>query len=99
MSGPASVAFSMKTGEISGPLEAGDSGAVLSVVDKQVPRADDYAKKHDETRDSLLQTKQGQIFELFLSNLRQAREKAGKVKINEQEMKALTKSQNSDEGE
>jgi len=100
MSGPASVAFSMKPGDISGPLESGDAIAVLSVVDKQAPSPDDYAKDRDEIRDSLLQTKQGQIFDLFLTNLRQLREKAGKVKINDQEMKALTKNQNpGDEGE
>jgi peptidyl-prolyl cis-trans isomerase D len=98
MSGSASVAFSMKPGEISGPLEAGESGVVLSVLEKEEPTAEDFTQKRDQVRDALLQTKQGQIFQLYLSNLRQQMEKAGKVKINQQELKTLTRSQG-EEGE
>jgi peptidyl-prolyl cis-trans isomerase D len=98
MSGSASVAFGMKPGEISGPLEAGDSGAVLSVLEKQAPTAEDFTKRRDEVRDSLLQSKQGQLFQLYMSNLRQQMEKSGKVKINQQELKTLTRSQG-EEGE
>jgi hypothetical protein len=40
----------------------------------------------------LVQNRQNELFGLFISNLRQQMEKAGKIKINEQEMKALTRS-------
>ncbi|HSB75310.1 MAG TPA: peptidyl-prolyl cis-trans isomerase, partial [Terriglobales bacterium] len=40
MSGAASVAFSMKPGEISGPIDGGSSGAVLSVLERQAPSPD-----------------------------------------------------------
>ena len=93
MAGQASVAFSMKPGEISGPVNAGNNGVVLSVLEKQEPTDQDFAAKKDQIRDNLLRAKQQDIFEMFISNLRQQMEKSGKIKINEQEMKNLTKGQ------
>ena len=100
MSGPAAVAFTLKKGEISGPIDSGTSGAVLSVLEKQEPSDQDYATKKDQIRDSLRQTKQQELFGLFVSNLRQQMEKSGKIKINQQELKSLTRRQSGeDEGE
>jgi peptidyl-prolyl cis-trans isomerase D len=93
MAGQASVAFSMKPGEISGPVTAGNNGVVLSVIEKQEPSDQDFAAKKDQIRDGLLRSKQQDLFGLFISNLRQQMEKSGKIKINEQEMKNLTKGQ------
>src|SRR5438094_8629263 len=42
MSGQASVAFSMKPGEISGPVQSGSNGVVLSVLESQAPTDADY---------------------------------------------------------
>ncbi len=100
MSGPAAVAFTLKTGEISGPIDATSTGAVLSVLERQDPSDQDYAAKKDQIRDSLLQNKQQELFGLFVSNLRQQMEKSGKIKINQQELKSLTRRQSGeDEGE
>ncbi|MFZ0285039.1 MAG: peptidyl-prolyl cis-trans isomerase [Terriglobales bacterium] len=100
MSGPASVAFTLKPGEISGPIDTNTSGAVLSVLERQPPSDQDYAAKKDQIRDSLLQNKQQELFGLFVNNLRQQMEKSGKIKINQEEMKSLTRRQGSDdEGE
>ncbi len=94
MSGQASVAFNMKPGEISGPISSGATGAVLSVLDVQKPSDADYASKRDQIRDQLLQGKQQEIFGLFVTNLRDQMEKSGKIKINQDEMKLLTRSAN-----
>ena len=100
MTGPAAAAFSLKPGEISGPIDTNTSGAVLAILEKQEPSEQDYAAKKDQIRDSLLQTKQEELFSLFVSNLRQQMEKSGKIKINQQELKSLTKQQAAeDEGE
>lgn len=93
MAGQASVAFSMKPGEISGPITAGTSGVVISMLDKQEPTEQDFAAKKDQIRDGLLRSKQQNLFGMFLANLRQQMEKSGKIKINEQEMKNLTRGQ------
>jgi peptidyl-prolyl cis-trans isomerase D len=97
MSGSASVAFNMKPGEISGPINNGNTGIVLALLDKQLPAEQDFDSKRDQIRDSLLQTKQAQMFDLFVSNLRTEMEKSGKIRINQDEMKNLTRSQ--EEGE
>jgi peptidyl-prolyl cis-trans isomerase D len=94
LAGPASVAFTMKPGEISSPINSGANGVVLALLDAQPPTDTDFAAKRDQIRDSLLQGKQQQLFGLFVSNLRDQMEKSGKIKINQDEMKALTKTGN-----
>jgi peptidyl-prolyl cis-trans isomerase D len=93
MTGGAAVAFNMKPGEISGPINNGNTGIVLALLEKQAPPAEDFESKKDQIRDSLLQTKQGQMFELFVSNLRAEMEKSGKIRINQDEMRHLTRAQ------
>jgi len=100
MSGAAAVAFSLKPGEISGPIDSGNTGVVLAILEKQSPTDADFAAKKDQIRDALVQTKQSELFGLFMANLRERMEKSGKIKINEQEMKSLTKQQaGGEEGE
>jgi peptidyl-prolyl cis-trans isomerase D len=89
MAGQASVAFNMKPGEISGPINSGSNGVVLAVLENQKPSDADYESKRDQIRDQLVQGKQQELFGLFVTNLRDQMEKAGKIKINQDEMKAL----------
>jgi len=91
MTGQASVAFTMKPGEISGPINSGANAVVIAVLENQKPEESDYAAKRDQIRDALLQGKQSEIFQLFISSLRDSMEKSGKIKINQDEMKALTR--------
>jgi len=100
MTGPAAVAFALKPGEISGPIDTNTSGVVLAILEKQEPTEQDYAAKKDQVRDSLVQAKQQELFGLFVTTLRQQMEKSGKIKINQQELKSLTKQPAAeDEGE
>jgi peptidyl-prolyl cis-trans isomerase D len=91
MTGSAAVAFTLKPGEISGPIDANNSGVVLSVTDRQAPTDQEYSAKKDQIHDATLQQQQSEVFGLFLGNLRESMQKAGKIKINEKEMAALTK--------
>jgi peptidyl-prolyl cis-trans isomerase D len=96
MSGPASAAFDLKPGEISGPISAGasgTSGVVIQVLEKEAPPESDFAAKKDQLRDSLLQNKQQELFGVFVAGLRQQMQKDGKIRMNEDEMKKLTKGQ------
>jgi peptidyl-prolyl cis-trans isomerase D len=100
MSGPAAIAFTLKPGEISGPLSSGTTGSVLSVVEKQQPSDADFATKKDQVRDSLILSKQSELFGLFVTSLRDRLTKSGKIKINANEIKDLTKGPgNGEEGE
>jgi len=92
MTGPAAVAFTLKPGEISGPINSGDNGAVLTVTDRQAPTEQDFAAKKDQIRETLTQKKQNEAFGLYLETLRQNLEKSGKIKINQAELQTLTRS-------
>jgi peptidyl-prolyl cis-trans isomerase D len=94
MTGAASVAFTLKPGDISGPINAGNTGAVLKILERQAPSEQDFAAKKDQIRETLLQQKQGDVFNLFLSSLRETMQKAGKIKINDKELATLTKPRN-----
>src|SRR5215831_9336675 len=91
MSGQAAVAFTMKPGEISGPITSGSDAVVLQVLENQTPSDADFEAKRDEIRDQLVQGKQQERFALFVSNLVDEMTKSGKIKRNEEELKALTR--------
>jgi peptidyl-prolyl cis-trans isomerase D len=91
MSGQASVAFTMKPGEISGPINSGANAVVLAVLENQQPSDADYAAKRDQIRDQLLLGKQQERFGLFVSSLVDEMTRSGKIKRNEEEIKALSR--------
>jgi peptidyl-prolyl cis-trans isomerase D len=91
MSGQAAVAFTMKPGEITGPISSGNNAAVLQILENQQPSDADFASKRDQLRDGLLQQKQQERFGLFVSNVVDEMTKSGKIKRNQEELKALTR--------
>lgn len=82
MSGPGSVAFTLAKGAISGPINAGRAGVVLTVLDKQEPTADDIAKNMDKTRQGLLSAQDDEIFRVYLGDLTQKYEKSGAIRYS-----------------
>jgi len=99
MTGQAAVAFTLQPGQISGPVNSGNNAAVLEISDRQAPAESDYAAKKDSIREGLLQSRQQEVFGLFVSNLRDQMEKSGKIRINQDEYKTLTKMQGGESGE
>lgn len=87
----ASAVFSLKPGDISGPITAGSNGVVAQVLDKQAPTDQDFAAKKDQIRQSLLETKQNDLFGLFITNLRKDMENSHRLKVNQEEMKNLSR--------
>jgi peptidyl-prolyl cis-trans isomerase D len=61
--------FDLKIGDLSGPINAGRTGVVAKLVDKQAPSDDEMAKNFDRTRDGLLEERQSQAFTIFLNTL------------------------------
>ena len=94
MGGPAGVAFSLKQGEISGPLNLGKGAGVLQVLERQEPSASDpqFATERDQLREQLAQQKRQELVGKFLEDLSTRLQKEGKIKINQTEYDALTKS-------
>lgn len=93
LNGQASVAFTLKAGEISGPLNFGRKAAVLAVTDRQEPAliGDDFAKAKDGVREQLTQEKRQEAMELFIGNLDDRLKKEGKVKTNQTTLETLLK--------
>ena len=90
LTGPASVVFSMKPGQITGPIEGDRAGIVASVLDLQQPSDADFAAQKDQVREGLLQNKRNQMMNLYASELVQRLEKEGKVRKNKQEWDRMT---------
>jgi peptidyl-prolyl cis-trans isomerase D len=61
--------FDLAPGNISGPINAGRTGVVAKIVDKQEPSADDIAKSFDQARDQLLDQRRSEAFQVFASNI------------------------------
>ncbi len=80
MSGPASVAFTLAKGAISGPINTGTAGGVLMVTDKQQPTPEDIAKNFDQTKQQLLEAQQRDAYGVFVGTLTDRYEKAGAVR-------------------
>jgi peptidyl-prolyl cis-trans isomerase D len=73
--------FDMKVGQISGPINAGRTGVVAKLVDKQEPSADEIAKNFDSTRDQLIEQRRSEAFNVFLSNLLNDYKKHNRIQI------------------
>lgn len=90
MNGAAAVAFSMKPGEISGPLQGGPNGVVLSVLEAQKPSPEEVKQNWDKAKETLLDQKRTEFEGLYVQGLRDRMEKEGKIKINKAEMERLS---------
>ncbi len=87
----ASAIFSLQPGEISAPITAGGNGVVAQLLEKQAPTDQEFTEKKDGIRQSLLGAKQNDLFGLFVTNLRKDMEKSNRLKVNQEEMKNLTR--------
>jgi peptidyl-prolyl cis-trans isomerase D len=74
--------FDMSVGAISGPIDAGRTGVVVKIDDKQEPSADEIAKNLDQTRDELLDRRRNEAFSVFVSSVFNDYKKRKLVVIN-----------------
>jgi peptidyl-prolyl cis-trans isomerase D len=93
MSGPASVAFTMNKGAISGPLNQGRMGIVLTVTDKQEPTPEEIAKNFDKTREQLLNEQREELFRVYLGSVTERYEKSGAIRYSKRNMPGLPSGQ------
>jgi len=87
----ASVAFSMKPGDISSPLQANRNLAVIQLLERQEPSPADLDKSRDQIREGLITQKRQEMLQLYEEGLKLSMEKEGKVKINQPELDLYTK--------
>jgi peptidyl-prolyl cis-trans isomerase D len=90
MSGPASVAFTLKTGEISGPIRSASDSVVLQITDVQEPTEAQMKQDWDKAKATLVDQKREEFENLYVDNMRSMLEKEGKIKINKKEMERIS---------
>ena len=90
LAGAAEVVFTMKPGEISGPVPAGNNGVVFALLDKQEPSAAEFDQQKDQIRQGILQRKRGEAIQLYVSSLKDKLQKDGKIRINDKEIQRLS---------
>lgn len=74
--------FDMAPGSISGPINAGRTGVVAKLVDKQQPSDADVAKNLDQTKDQILEQKRQEAFGVFANNVISEYKKKNLVRVN-----------------
>jgi peptidyl-prolyl cis-trans isomerase D len=82
--------FQMAPGTMSGPINAGRTGVVAKLVDKQAPTEADVTKNLDETRDQILEQKRQESFEIFANNIISTYRKDGRVRMTAKQQSPLT---------
>lgn len=85
MNGPASVAFTLNKGAVSGPVNLGRAGIVLTVTEKQEPTAEEIAKNFEQTREQLLNEQREQIFQVYVGNVTKKYEEAGAIRYSKKQ--------------
>jgi peptidyl-prolyl cis-trans isomerase D len=60
-------------------VNEGANGAVLQLIDKQEPTADDIAKNFAATKEKLIDQQRQEAFSVFVGSLMQRYEKAGAI--------------------
>jgi peptidyl-prolyl cis-trans isomerase D len=83
MSGPGAVAFTLAKGAISGPINTGQAGVVLTVTDKEEPSPADMAQHIDQMREQLLSEQRDEVFRVFLGTLTDSYQKGGGVRTKQ----------------
>jgi peptidyl-prolyl cis-trans isomerase D len=73
--------FDMKPGEISGAINAGRTGVVAKLLDKQEPSAAEIAQNFDQFRDQILAQRRGEAFNVFLSSILDNYKKHGRIQM------------------
>jgi peptidyl-prolyl cis-trans isomerase D len=93
LSGGAGVAFSLKPGEISGPINLGQKVAVLTVTDRQEASVTDpqFAQASVAIAEQLTEQKRSESLQMFMSNLDTRLKNEHKLTINKAEMDRLMK--------
>lgn len=74
--------FDLAPGAISGPINAGRTGVVAKILDKQEPTAAEIQQSFDLMRDQMLQQRRNDAFQVFASDVINSYRKRHLVQIN-----------------
>jgi len=89
VSSSAPQVFDMKVGDISQAINLGQKGAVIALLEKQVPSDAEYDAIKSQIKASLLDRKRSEAEEVFIASLRDRLEKEGRIVIDKKKVDAL----------
>jgi peptidyl-prolyl cis-trans isomerase D len=74
--------YNLKIGDVTkAPIKSGENYFVVAAVKRTEANMDEFAKQRDQLIETAMQTKKGQLFGDYLSDLRQKMDKEGRIKI------------------
>lgn len=74
--------FDLSVGSISGPITTERNGVVAKIVEKQEPTPDEIQKNFDQTRDTILDQRRSEAFNVFASSIFNDYKEHGQIRIN-----------------
>jgi peptidyl-prolyl cis-trans isomerase D len=74
--------FDLAVGQISAPIDAGRTGVVAKLVDKEEPSADEIARNLDQAREQLLEQRRSNAFSVFLSGAMDRYKKDKRIRLS-----------------
>jgi peptidyl-prolyl cis-trans isomerase D len=86
------AAFTMPVGQVSAPVQIAGNWVIYRVVSHETANPDDLAKQTADIQTQLLQSKQSAAFDAFRTALEDRLKKQGKIVVNDEVMKRITKS-------
>ena len=81
--------FDLSAGQISKAINTGRSGVVAKLDQKQEPTPDETSKNFDTTKETLLNERREQMFEVFVTSLTDRYQKAGGIRMNKRAQTGL----------
>jgi peptidyl-prolyl cis-trans isomerase D len=81
--------FDLAIGNISGAINAGRTGVVVKILDKQEPTAAEIAKNLDQTKDQLLGQRREDAFNVFLSTILEDYKKKNRIQVLKQKAETV----------
>jgi peptidyl-prolyl cis-trans isomerase D len=81
--------FDMKPGDISAPINLGQKGVVIDLLEKAAPTDAEYDLVKSQVKAALLENKRGEVDEAFVVSLRDHLQKQGKLVIDKKKVDAM----------
>lgn len=82
--------YNLKAGEVTKtPIKAGENYFIVGAVKRTDASMEEFAKQRDQLVETALQTKKGQLFGDYLSDLRRKMDKEGRIKIYQEAIAKL----------
>jgi peptidyl-prolyl cis-trans isomerase D len=86
--------YALKTGEVTkSPLKVGENFVLLGVADRHEADLAEFAKQREQLTQSMLSSKQNQVYEDYISAVQQRMKQEGKIKVYTKVLTSLEESE------